>query len=90
MTTLPTNPRASTPNRAGQFCEETPCSLVRLSKGSAWRLPRHVREVRCVSGTIWMTRANDSRDTVLIPGQATTVHGTGVVVQAIDDAVMRI
>ena len=90
MTTAPTNRRSPDTNRAGQFCEETPCSLVRLSKGSAYRLPRHVREVRCVSGTIWMTRVDDSRDTVLIPGQALAVHGRGVVVQAIHDAVMRI
>ncbi len=90
MITLPTNPRASTLNRADRFREETPCSLVRLSAGSAYRIPRHVRTIRCVSGKLWLTRANDSRDTVLISGQETLIHGVGVAVQALEDAVLRI
>lgn len=91
MTTTRTNPRPqSGESRLLRFNEEAPCSLVRLSTGSAWPIPRHVRDIKCVSGKIWLTKANDSRDTVLIPGQTMTVSGARVVVQAIEDAVMRI
>ena len=90
MTTASTNSRSSTSHRVAAFQEEPPCSLVRLSTGSAWTLPRNVRDVKCISGQIWLTKANDSRDFVLIPGQSMTVDGKGVVVQAISDAVMRI
>ena len=90
MTTAQTNPRSSTSNRVDRFQEQPPCSLVRLTTGSAWTLPRHVRDVKCISGKIWLTKANDSRDFVLIPGQSMVIEGKGIVVQAISDAVMRI
>jgi hypothetical protein len=90
MTTTRTQTRPSATNRADRFNEETPCSLVRLAMGSAWTPPRHVREIKCISGRIWLTKFNDSRDYVLVPGQSMANDGKGVVVQAIEDAVMRV
>jgi hypothetical protein len=91
MTTARPDTRlTSSPDRLDRYCEQTQCSLIRLSATSAWTLPRRVREIRCVEGRVWVTRPNDSRDFVLTPGQSMTVGGSGVVVQAVEDSILRV
>lgn len=49
------------------------------------------RVIRCVSGTIWVTQAGDSRDHILNPGQDVLIESPDVVViQAFGPAVVRI
>jgi hypothetical protein len=65
-------------------------TIVRLSNRSIWSAPRHVRGLRCMSGRVWVTCENDSRDVVLEPGQWFGTPQGKVVLQAIADSTVEV
>ncbi len=59
---------------------------IRLGVGDVYRVPRHVRRIRIVSGQAWVSFAG--KDIVLSPGQhmAFTPHEDVALVSGIDRA----
>jgi hypothetical protein len=70
-------------------CAET----MKLRDGELWSADglTGALQVRCVSGNVWLTQEGRAEDIVIGPGGMCVVPGYGkVVVQALDDAVVRI
>jgi hypothetical protein len=66
---------------------------MRLRDGELWALDPTGRplHVRCLAGNIWITQQGRADDIVLTAGGLCVVPGDGkLVVQALDDAVVRI
>jgi hypothetical protein len=66
---------------------------IALRDGALWSLDRAAGavRVRCVSGHVWLTQAGRAEDIVIGAGGTCVMSGTGkVVVQALEDAIVRI
>ena len=59
--------------------------LINIGRGMDARI------IRCISGTVWVTQAGDSRDHILAEGQTLLIESPDVVViQAFGPALVRL
>ena len=67
------------------------CTSITLAKSTLIRLSDNTREVRCESGSLWITLDADPRDYLLEPGQQFRREGsTGAIVYALTPARMAL
>lgn len=64
---------------------------LELAKRALYQLPESASMLVCLTGTLWVTRDNDLRDTILKPGERFAVDGRHkVIAYALDPATFSV